>query len=204
MLTNQASDPHFNTWEQDFASWNPGLDNDDKTLREVFDTMPRTDLKDVSWLCKTLEEPGPFSFRGFPNIFCHDCIHVLLGRGLNTQDEVFIIGYTMGTCRPFSRIQVELYRILSLYIYKPPYSYPKEEIDVMDLGIVTGKANPVPNLHLFPFDKHMDVRLGELRRQLGVDVDQLYRAFEIERGMRPGVPASLRLPRRPPPSAARS
>ena len=78
----------------------------------------------------------------------------------------------------------------------------------MDLGIVTGKANPVPNLHLFPFDKHMDVRLGELRRQLGVDVDQLYRAFEIERGMRPGVPASLRLPRRPPPappaSAARS
>ena len=96
--------------------------------------MPRTDLKDVSGLCKTLEEPGPFFISGFPNISAMTASMSSLAAGLNTQRRgLYYWIYYWYLPPTVLKIQVELYRILSLYIYKPPYSYPTE-IDVMDLG----------------------------------------------------------------------
>ena len=78
--------------------WSPGLDTDVMTLREVLQTMPASDATSVPEIIKKYENPeSPHALPGAISLARHDCIHVLLGRGLHVQDEAFIIGATMGT-----------------------------------------------------------------------------------------------------------
>ena len=56
--------------------------------------------EDVPLIIKLVENPKYFTsklFTGAVDLFTHDCIHVLLGRGLLPKDEAFVIGYTMGS-----------------------------------------------------------------------------------------------------------
>src|SRR6056297_825277 len=81
----------------DWDEWNPGLDTDDMTLRAVLDTLPAAAAEDVPEIIRKYENPeSPDALPGAIALARHDCIHVLLGRGLHVQDEAFVIGATMG------------------------------------------------------------------------------------------------------------
>ena len=68
--------------------------------------------EDVPLVIKLTENPKYISsklFTGAVDLFSHDCIHVLLGRGLLTKDEAFVIGYTMGSAKKMRRWRRNLF-----------------------------------------------------------------------------------------------
>jgi len=42
-----------------WMEWNPGLNNDTLTLREVYDSLPGYSQSEINWLVKMLENPKP-------------------------------------------------------------------------------------------------------------------------------------------------
>ena len=55
--------------------------------------------ENIPLIIKLVENPNYNTsklFGGAVDLFTHDCVHVLLGRGLLVKDEAFVIGYTMG------------------------------------------------------------------------------------------------------------
>ena len=101
-------------WED----WVPGLNNGHLTMREVFDTLPGITPDEVAWHVRMLENPAsPISFTGAIELHPHDCVHILLGRGLLNQDEAFVIGYTMGTNKRIPRWQLWAFEKIATYFY---------------------------------------------------------------------------------------
>lgn len=46
------------------------------------------------WLLENPDSPLPFA--GKIDLYRHDCLHLLLERGLSVEDEAFVVGFTMG------------------------------------------------------------------------------------------------------------
>ena len=93
--------------EKKAEKWHHKL-KEDGQLCEVLDKMFDFKLhpKDVPLIIKLTENPKYSSsrvFTGAVDLFTHDCIHVLLGRGLLLKDEAFVIGYTMGSAKRMKR-----------------------------------------------------------------------------------------------------
>ena len=68
---------------------------------EPFSLLP----EEVPLIIRIIENPkyDIGLFGGATTLGAHDCIHILLGRGLLVKDEAFVIGYTMGSAKTLSR-----------------------------------------------------------------------------------------------------
>jgi hypothetical protein len=87
-----------------YADWQIALSRSELTLRERLDSLAAVGARqqEIPLIVHLLENPkyrlpGMTLFHGAVNIEAHDRIHILLGRGLLTEDEAFIIGFTMGS-----------------------------------------------------------------------------------------------------------
>ena len=176
--------------------WNPGLYNDERTLREVYDSMPRVGAPPVPWYVKLLENPAsPVALVGAVDLFEHDCIHIVLGRGALQQDEAFVVGFTMGASGQLSPLQHRFFTLCSRFLYRGAYRFSRIDGMVFDLAVESAvHMNPAP-LERVDFAALMERPLGEIRASLRIDSTQLTEAFERERRLCPESPASLRLPR---------
>jgi hypothetical protein len=177
------------------SHWNPGLDNEGATLRDQYLAMPRAQAPSIPWYIKLLENPAsPIAFPGAVDIFAHDCIHIVLGRGALAQDEAFVVGFTMGASGRLSRRQQRWFRLWASVVYRGMYRFTPIDRQVFDLGIETAaRMNPAP-LDRVAFEPLMDRPLGEIRAELGIDRAQLITTYERERARWPTSPASQRLP----------
>ena len=76
--------------------------------------------EEVPFIIRLVENPkydvGLFS--GSVSLETHDCVHLLLGRGLMTKDEAFVIGYTMGSTKKMSRWRKNLFMFFG--VPRPP------------------------------------------------------------------------------------
>lgn len=177
-------------WNQ----WNPGLDNDHRTMQEVIDTLPAAPPSAIPEEIKILENPdSPWAFPGAINLERHDCVHVLVGRGLLPQDEAFVIGYTMGAAKTVTDWQYSMFRCLAVNWYPAPYNFSEDDLYAFDLGFARGSESKVKDLQTFPFEKFMDYTVGELRKRLGVNVHALHAAYKKEKMYLPHSKASMRL-----------
>lgn len=182
--------------EPAWREWMPSLDNDGETLRAVYDTLPGAGPDEIDQMVRLLENPAsPYALPGAASLQNHDCIHILLGRGLLNQDEAFVIGYTMGTAREdIDDEQVQLFRLAAKHLYKPPYQMTDSDLIAYDLGFAAGMLSSGRRISRFDFEAAMDRTLGEIRDELGVDVHVLKNAFRRERRLLPDNKASQRLP----------
>lgn len=179
----------------DWRSWTPGFDVSDMTLRAVLDTLPGAGPDEIDQMVRLLENPAsPYALPGAASLKHHDCIHVLLGRGLLNQDEAFVIGFTMGTAK--ERIepeQVQLFRLAAQHLYKPPYRMSDTDLIAYDLGFAAGTLSPARRLYEVDFEALMDRSVGALRGELGIDPVLLKYAFAEEKRRLPDNMASARL-----------
>ena len=79
------------------ANWHHPLSKGSNLLCKVLDEMQDFKLaqEDVPLIIKLTENPKYFTsrlFTGAVDLFTHDCIHVILGRGLLPKDEAFAGG----------------------------------------------------------------------------------------------------------------
>ena len=184
--------------EIDWRRWTPGLDNDDLTLGEVYDSLPGDDSGAIHLYVRLFENPAsPIAFPGAVSLERHDCIHILLGRGLLGQDEAFVIGYTMGTCRVIQPWQVWSFKQVTRRLYPGIYRMNTSDVLAFDLGFHLGQGSPRRDLGEYPLEEHMGAKLGGLRRTLDIHRDQLRAAYRTERLMLPDSVESQRLPIQP-------
>jgi hypothetical protein len=179
-------------WNQ----WNPGLDNQSRTLREVLETLPANDPKDISIWVRMFENPAsPIALTGAVSLKRHDCIHVLLGRGLLPQDEAFVLGFTMGTAKEeLSPTEVFLFKKIARYLYPTPYRLSDKNLVAYNLGIEAGKICSSYKIYQYPLEEWQHKHLETLRSDLGVDPEFLISVYARERALLPDTKASLRLP----------
>lgn len=179
----------------EWHDWNPGLDNDDMTLQAVVDSLPGAQPQEVSKLVRLFENPeSPLALTGAVSLERHDCIHIVLGRGLLGQDEAFVIGFTMGTAKHIHPLEVGLFKKISRFLYPRNYRMSKRALIAYDLGFEAGKRFATYHIYDFPFEDHMSWTVGKVRRELGIDKAALKAAYAAEKKALPRTKASKRLP----------
>jgi hypothetical protein len=179
-----------------WGEWYSGLDNDHRTLREVYSTLPGFPPEKVPEIIRKFENPeSPVALPGAVTLLRHDLIHILVGRGLLDQDEAFVIGFTMGTCREQLRASDEsMMETAFSELYPEPYRIARPKLDAFKLGVEVGRSMGIEQLSRFPIENYMDTPIGEIRKMLEIDVQRLRDIYRTERAMIPGTLESARLP----------
>lgn len=178
-----------------WKKWNPGLDNDKFLLKQVYDTLPGNDPEQINYLVKIFENPcSPVAFKGAISLPRHDCVHILLGRGLLPQDEAFVIGFTMGTSKSIGRFQSWIFGIITRYLYPHPYKFDSNQVKVLRMAIEAGRMSRAEKIYEFPLENRQEFTLGEIRKMMGIDVEFLKAIYRREKEMIPNSAESKRLP----------
>ena len=179
-----------NSWKD----WNPGLDNGDKTLAEIRATLPGNPPEDINALVRLFENPkSPIALTGAVSLERHDCIHIVLGRGLLSQDEAFVIGFTMGTSKDITEIEAAIFKNVAQYLYPKNYKFGKSDLIAYELGLETGRKSPTEKIYEFPFEDHNNWKLKDLRKLLNISTKKLKAIYTQEKQLIPSTKASKRL-----------
>ena len=175
-------------------TWNPGLDNADRSLGSIHQCMPGDLAGTVPWYVHLLEHPNsPLSLGGAVDLLGHDCIHILLGRGLLQQDEAFVLGFTMGRSGCCPRWQAALFRWCARHVYRGAYRFNSIDGQVFDFALGVARRSPGPPVHSIDVGAWLERPVGELRAALAVDPEQLRSVYAAEAERWPHTRASARL-----------
>ncbi len=181
------------SWDE----WSPGLDTDAMTIAEVLATMPAAATESVPEIITKYENPlSPNALPGAITLERHDCIHVLLGRGLHVQDEAFVIGVTMGSASDISEKAVDKFIRISTTLYPKHWRFEQEHISSFRLGVGFAMDNLCgANLHLTPLEKEpwQSTSVKDARKKLGIVKEELRAYFRSAEILTPGTPATRRL-----------
>ncbi|MFK7738582.1 MAG: hypothetical protein AB8B50_21335 [Pirellulaceae bacterium] len=178
-----------------WLAWYPGVENHEQTVQEVIDSMPKAPPSKIPWIVRLFENPDSWiRFRGAVDLEDHDIMHVLLGRGLQDQDEAFIIGFAMGTAKKVSWFQYWVFKFVIGKLYPEPYRIPRFLQPAFDLGVRCGQETGVRDLYKQELKRLLTLPLREARKQAGIDMQVVQRYFEQEQQRIPFTIASLRLP----------
>ena len=183
--------------ERKAEAWQHPLSEDDCLLHEVLDKMFDFKLspEDVPLVIKLVENPRHRTskiFTGAVDLFTHDCIHILLGRGLRLKDEAFVIGYTMGSTKKMRRWRRNLYMFFAKYLFPKGYNFGEEERFIFNMGIMAGSQCPV-DLSMIDFKNYKSYKISGLRKELNIDRDLLKNCYAVEKKCFPESEESQRL-----------
>lgn len=181
--------------ETDFwLAWHPGIDNDQETVDAVIASMPAAPEQDIPWVVRLFENPGSrLRFRGAVDLEDHDVLHVLLGRGLQDQDEAFVLGFAMGTAKRISWPETYLFKLLLTRIYPEPYRIPAYLQPAFDLGVQCGRETGIRQLYKQQLKSLRPLTVGEARSRLAIDMNIVRHYYRLEQQAIPHTIASQRL-----------
>lgn len=178
-----------------WLAWYPGLDNEEQLVGDVVDSMPSSPETAIPWVVWLFENPRSWlRFRGAVNLEDHDVLHVLLGRGLQDQDEAFVLGFAMGTSKRSNWLQYWVFKFVLAWLYPEPYRIPAFLQPAFDLGVRCGKETGARRLYSHSLGNLRGLSVGDARRQAEIDPGVLRRYYEWEQQEIPSTIASLRLP----------
>ena len=155
------------------------------------------DPRDIPFIVRLCENPDfeiPWvGFNGAVDLHDHDCIHALLGRGLLSKDEAFVIGFTMGSTNRVSTSQEKLYEWASRYLYPKPYNFNEADIHVFKDAVRLGFVSDCQPLNKVDYQSLMLHTLDEARDEIGIETDLLAAYYRIEKRRYPNAKTSNRL-----------
>lgn len=175
------------------------ISEDNITLKEALEIMKSTANEDyeVPLIIKLIENPEydlPYIdiFHGAVDLYHHDCIHLLLGRGMLPKDEAFVIGFTMGSTNKVNIFEKMLFKFITKYIYKKPWNFTDDDIQILDMAVTLGHNSKVLPLDKIDFKSMEEKTLGEIRKELGLEVDMIKQLYQLEEKMFPNCKESIR------------
>lgn len=178
-----------------WLAWYPGVNNDSQDVDDVIRSMPAAPDTAIPWIVKLFENPSSrLRFRGAVDLEDHDVLHVLLGRGLQDQDEAFVLGFAMGTAKTISTIECAVFRLILTRLYPEPYRIPTFLRPAFDLGVQCGRQTGHKNLYKQSLKELRSLTLGEARTAAGIDMQIVHKFYQAEQEQIPYTIASLRLP----------
>ena len=173
----------------DAESWHYPISRGGDRLFDVLEEMGDFKLnpEDVPLIIKLIENPEYKTsrlFTGAVDLFTHDCIHVLLGRGLLVKDEAFVIGFTMGSTKKMTRWRRNLFMFASKYLYPEGYKFNENERYIFYSGVLAGEKCPI-DLTTVKFNSFANEKVSEIRDKLGIDVRLLECIYCVEQKLFP-------------------
>jgi hypothetical protein len=187
---------HIDQIEELINKWHVPLYQSQTTLMKGLESMDefKLEAKDVPLIIKLVENPkyDIGLFAGNVSLHNHDCIHLLLGRGLRVKDEAFVIGYTMGSTKKMWRWRKNLYMFCAKYLFPDGYSFGEEERFVFNMGVMAGVNCPT-DLSKQDFKKLENKKLKIIREELGLDKQLLKDIYRLEKKCFPDSKESQRL-----------
>lgn len=183
-----------------YKEWHNPLARDYVTLQEAYDGMSRVgaDKQEIPLMIQLVENPkyripGFTLFHGAVDLRQHDCIHIILGRGLLEMDEAFTIGFTMGSTKKVTTTEEHLFSLIARHLYPKVYQFGEQEIavfrDAVRLSYISGCAA----LDEIEFEDYFGQPLHRIREEIGLEANLLRAYYEIEKTRYPDSPASQRL-----------
>jgi hypothetical protein len=182
------------------AEWHTSLCANCKctTLREALSGMSefKLDPADVPLIIQLIENPKYNILGIFPgraHLHTHDCIHILLGRGLLVKDEAFVIGFTMGSSHRMTTLREKLFLFCSRYLYPAEYRFNQDDATVFKNGVHLAQIHPPLNLAHIDFEKYLDLPLREIRKKIGLDTLLIRAYYNTEKRTYPDIKECQRL-----------
>ncbi|MES9941899.1 MAG: hypothetical protein ABW104_03800 [Candidatus Thiodiazotropha sp. 6PLUC2] len=186
--------------EVSWRDWIVPLSEESKTLRQILKESShlKAGQDDIPLIIQLVENPkfdipGIDLFNGAVDLETHDCIHVLLGRGMLPKDEAFVIGFTMGSTNRVSSTEERLFSLAAKYLYPGPYKFNEEEIEVFKDATRLGFISDCQPLSAVNYDQYMDMPVAQIRERIGLEPDLLKAYYRIEKSRYPTDKASNRL-----------
>jgi hypothetical protein len=183
-----------------WRDWIVPLSEESMTLREILKASShlRAEQTDIPLIIQLVENPkfdipGIDLFNGAVDLHTHDCIHVLLGRGMLPKDEAFVIGFTMGSTNRVTSTEERLFSLAAKYLYPGPYRFSDEEIRVFKDATRLGFISDCEPLSEVNYEQYMDVAVGQIRERIGLESDLLKAYYRIEKYRYPTDKASNRV-----------
>jgi hypothetical protein len=181
-------------------AWHIPLSRGDMTLRAGLESLAAVGARQqqIPLSVRLLENPkyslpGMTLFHGAVDLKAHDCIHLLLGRGLHTEDEAFTIGFTMGSTKRVSRTEEWLFGLLARRIYPQPYTFDTNAVRIFNDAVRLGGISGCEPLDGMEFERYQDIPLKVIREQVGLETDLLVAYYRIEKNRYPQAAACQRL-----------
>lgn len=172
-----------------WKEWIVPITEENLTIREALETQASAGAADsvkIPLLVRLIENPKyniPYItlFDGAVNLTQHDIIHLLLGRGMLSKDEAFVIGFTMGSSNAMSTFQKRIYSLVSKYCYPKYYKFDDEDIDVFKKAAHLGYVSDCTPLNTVDYDSLMDLTLKEARLKVGINPNLIKAYYENEK-----------------------
>lgn len=178
--------------------WIVRITSKKRKLKHALKSMEHFKLKqkDVPFIIRFFENPK-YNIGLFPGavpLLTHDCIHIILGRGVLPKDEAFVIGYTMGSTNKIGKFREWLFLFCAKYLYPEGYKFLEEERHVFKTAMsLSSLTDNVKDLSKVNFLKYMDWTLEDIRRDLGISSHVLRIVYILESRHFPNAPESKRL-----------
>ena len=150
------------------------------TLKDCLQSLQGDEQSDIPFMVRLLENPKSiFPLPGQINLYNHDCLHILLDRGISLFDEAFVVGFTMGSDLKTNRFHVAVFKFLSNLLYPQQYKFEREQFKLFDLAFNYGRKLKVKNLNQVDFKVYENQTVGELRKLLGINLTEVKQCFEL-------------------------
>lgn len=184
----------------DYKDWHIPWHHDQVTLRECLDNLALLGAppEKIPLMVKLVENPkyripGVTLFHGAVELKQHDCIHILLGRGLLSKDEAFVIGFTMGSTNQISTAEETIFCKIAKHLYPTIYQFDDEDISIFKDAVRLGSICRPKRLDDFDFEPWLDESLLSLRTAVEIDFGLIESYYRLEKERFPTAPASSRL-----------
>ena len=156
------------------------LDTDNLTLKEAINKIQIDKQSDIPFIIKLLENPSSIvALPGKINLYNHDCIHTILGCGVSLEEEAFVVGFTMGNDVKTNKFHLAIYKFFSRFIYPSKYKFNKTHLRIFDIGFSYGRKQKSKNINYINFKSYERKTIAELRKYLGINIDELILHKEI-------------------------
>lgn len=180
-------------------AWHIPFHEDGISLRAALSTMPSPVIPEEMPLMLRLHRDPNLSFlgqlvsRAGLDQHQHDCIHLLLGRGLLPMDQAFVLGFTIGCSTKSSIPEHRLQGEVGRHFYKNVSLFDEAESAVFREGIKLAYLCCCVPLENFDFTPWYDQTLLQLRKATGIDPELVMAYYAIEKHRYPHSLASQRL-----------
>jgi len=177
--------------------WHIPIANGSISLSDAIETMATFKLKpnDIPLIIQLVENPkyDIGFFPGCVDLFAHDCIHILLGRGVLVKDEAFVIGFTMGCVGRVSYFKRNLFLFVTKHLYPDGYEFFDDEAAIYEDAVKIASIMKPINLSKINFKEYLDYSVDELRSKFNINVDLLESYYKMEKQRYPRSPECQRL-----------
>lgn len=179
--------------------WHIPLHQDVMTLGEALASLPApAEMLESPLMLRLQRDPelsflGRLAFRVELDQHQHDCIHVLLGRGLLPMDQAFVLGFTIASSKKGSLPEHKVNAEIGRHFNTNAGLFSDTEYALFKEGIKLAYLSYCAPLENFDFRPWLEQSLRKLREAAGLEAELLLAYYAVEKHRYPHASASQRL-----------